>query len=123
MFNKIFYEKNTGKIEGYGFGDDCFFESGLESIIIDSANDFSEESYFIQEGKVKLRPKVNYQVSNNLVVFSLVPKGSQVFVNDEETLTTEKEEELTLEFPFSGIWKVKIEPPFPWVAFEKELEV
>jgi hypothetical protein len=120
MFNKIFYEKNTGKIEGYGLGDDCFFSSNLEFLKIDSAKDFSEEDYFIQGGSLILRPKVDYQVTSNTVVFNFLPIGSQVFVNDEEVLTTE-EEELILEFPFSGVWQVKINPPFPWVVFEKEI--
>lgn len=83
---------------------------------------------WVNAGAIEQRPMIPaFPASKPLAVdedwpIASVPDGSVVFLDDVEAGTVDATG-LTLSFPVVGLWRLRIEPPWPYAYSECEVTV
>ncbi|MDX5412899.1 MAG: hypothetical protein LPK02_07610 [Rhodobacterales bacterium] len=88
---------------------------------------WDKETHYVVNGIATPRPATDLPATHSLAVntdWSLpsVPVGTVVLIEGEEAGVVD-ETGLVLNFELSGIWKVDLKPPFPWVDASCEVTV
>jgi len=83
--------------------------------------------YYVEAEEVITRPALDVPTAKELAVdeewtIANVPEGATVLIDDAEAGVTDGSD-LTLSFPEDRVWRVRIEPPFPWQPADVKVSV
>lgn len=78
-----------------------------------------DSTYYFHEGEPAKRPEAPTKL--NGLVLSEVLAGSEIHIDGEVYPVTETQD-VTLSFPFAGLYKIHVIPPFPYLEQEYEID-
>jgi len=130
MQHYITYDKTTGMIKTSGCVDDISqvrLRNNCELVKVGGLVKSNLHYVDLVTKKVKKRPQNTWQSGisvsvNESFIFENVPNETSVYI-DDDFLATISDGTLELDIPLAGLYKLKIDPPFPYYEHIVKVEV
>lgn len=123
----VAYDYQTGKILFYNEGDENSLVFPINQDWGWAEGKWDAETHYILNAVATPRPRIDFPKTHRVElntdwVISGVPEGTYVDI-DGEFVGTVDDTDLTLSFSSTGVWKVTLIPPFPWIEVTCEVTV